>query len=189
MISNIDRITEIEAALVLASIDLTASEVHGTLVGAISNHLKSGMTPDLLKLIEPQADQADDNMSQLKDSLQDLYRETSEQLFEGKDTFDILLPADDEPLSNRVHGIATWARGYTLGLLYNNAFSVDQLPESAPEFVRDLMQIADVEMGEGDENDEERSLVELHEYIKVGVQLVFEFIYSERSSETPTTQQ
>jgi len=106
-------------------------------------------------------------------------------LLEGNEGFDLLLPDDDESISDRVDGIATWCKGFLLGLLYNNAFSVDQLPESGAEIVRDFMEIAEAGAGADSEQDEDWALAELEEYVKVGSQLVFEFIYSERSADAP----
>jgi len=180
-----DRGIEIDTALNQADVELSASEVHGTVIGSIANHLKSGISPDLLKLIEPQADVDDERFLQLKELLYELYRENSELLFEGKEGFDLLLPNEDDDLSDRADGLAAWAKGFILGLLYNNAFSVDQLPESAPEIVRDMMQISEAAAGSDEEQEEDWALAELHEYLKGGAQLVFEFIYSERAAAMP----
>ncbi len=183
MTNLVDRFTQIEATLDLAGIEeLGPSEVHGTIVGAMCNHMKSGITPDLLKLIEPTADANDGRFTQLSAMLYDLYRETSELLIETKDGFDLILPSEDEPIDVRVDGIAAWCKGFVLGLLYNNAFSIDQLPESGPEIARDLMEIAEAAAGASEEDEEDWALAELHEYIKVGSQLIFEFIYSESSA-------
>lgn len=183
MTNLIDRFTQIEATLDLADIqELTPSEVHGTIVGAMCNHMKSGVTPDLLKLIEPGADANDGRFTQLTAMLYELYRETSELLIETKDGFDLILPSEDESINARVDGVATWCRGFILGLLYNNAFSIDQIPESGSEIARDLMEIAEAAAGANEETEEDWALSELHEYIKVGAQLIFEFIYSESSA-------
>jgi len=79
-------------------VELTPSEVHGTIVGAMSNHMKSGITPDLLTLIEPTADANDGRFTQLSAMLYELYRENSELLIETKDGFDLILPSDDEAI-------------------------------------------------------------------------------------------
>ena len=181
--NSVDRYTQIESVLALADIELAASEVHGIIVGAIANHLKTSQTPDLLKLIEPTADGSQGAVSQLNELLYDLYRENSELLFENQESFDLLLPSDDESLEARADGLAYWGRGYLLGLLYNDAFSVDQLPESGAEIARDIMQIAEVSAGFDSEDEEDFALAELQEYLKVGAQLIFEFIYSERAPE------
>lgn len=187
--SSADRFTQIEATLALADLELTVSEVHGTIVGAIANHMKSGMTPDLLKLIEPSANADDGRFFQLNELLYDLYRENSEVLLQSQDGFAPLLPSDEQSLALRVEGLATWCKGYLLGLLYNNAFSIDQLPESGAEIARDMMEIAEAGAGLDDEQEEDWALGELEEYIKVGAQLIFEFIYAERAAATPPTAQ
>ncbi len=184
MTNLVDRFTQIEAILDLAGVEeLTPSEVHGTIVGAMSNHMKSGITPDLLKLIEPAADPNDGRYAQLTSVLYDLYRDTSELLLDSKDGFDLILPSDDESIDLRVEGIATWCKGFILGLLYNDAFGIDQIPESGAEIARDLMEIAEAAPGASDEAEEDWALAELHEYIKVGSQLIFEFIYAESSAQ------
>lgn len=189
MISSADRFTQIEATLALAEIDMPAAELHATVVGAIANHMKSGITPDLLKLIEPNADASLGRYTQLTELLYELYRENSELLLEGKESFDLLLPSDDESLAERTVSLAAWARGYLLGLLYNSAFSIDQIPESGSEIARDIMQIAEAAAGADDEEEEDWALAELHEYLKVGTQLIFEFIYAERAKQAPAQAQ
>lgn len=185
MTSSADRFTQLEASLALCGLDILASEAHGTVVGAVANHLKSGQTPDLLKLIEPGADANDGRFAQLSETLSEVYRESSSTLLEGSERFELLLPDDGETLAVRAEAVATWARGYTLGLLYNNAFGIDQLPENGSEIARDFMQIAEAAAGADDERDEDWALSELQEYLKVGAQLMFEFIYSERASAAP----
>ena len=189
MTNSVDKFTQIEATLALAAIDLTPSEVQGTIVGAIANHLKTGLSPDLLALIEPQADKNDGRYSQLTSMLYDMYRETSEILFNGGEGFDLILPDDDEAISQQVDGIATWSKGFLLGLLHNDAFGIDQLPESGAEIARDLIEISEAGAGDAPEDEEAWALAELQEYVKVGSQLIFEFIYSERSSEAPASTQ
>lgn len=194
---SVDQITRIESALYSANIEhQSASEVHGLIVGAICNHLKTGLSPNLLTLIEPQASSQDSHFKQVETVLYDLYRETSEQLFESKEGFDLVLPEDEQYLSERVNGVASWCKGFLLGLLYNDKFSLDQLPESGAEIARDLLEISEAAAGienedgsASSEQQEEWALAELHEYVKVGAQLIFEFIYSERSADAPSQQQ
>lgn len=187
MMNATDTYVQLESALTLANLEISPSEVHGTVVGAISNHLKSGVSPDLLKLIEPGA--AAEEYSQLSESLQEIYRQTSESLLDSDEGFELVLPDDDESLHARVEGLAGWARGYLLGLLHNNAFGIDQLPENGAEIARDILQISEAAAGADGEQQEDWALGELHEYIKVGVQLIFEFIYAERAGNAPDTEQ
>lgn len=189
MSNSVDRFIQIESTLALAGLEILASEVHGTIIGAITNHMKSGQTPDLLRLVEPGADANDGRFNQLRETLYELYRENSELLIEVKDGFDLLMPSDDESIEIRAESLSSWCKGYVLGLLYNEVFSLDQLPENAPEIVRDIMQIAEAAVGSDAEQEEDWALAELEEYIKIGSQLVFESIYSERASKAPTLKQ
>ena len=186
------QIIRIEAALHSANIEhQTASEVHGLIFGCICNHLKTGLTPDLLTLLEPQAKSSEPLYKDVETMLYELYRLTSEQLFDAKETFDLILPDDDQAIELRVNGVATWCKGFLLGLLYNDQFSIDQLPEHGAEIARDMLEISEAaagiedEDGSSSEQQEEWALAELHEYVKVGAQLIFEFIYSERSADAP----
>ncbi|RBP49631.1 UPF0149 family protein [Arenicella xantha] len=182
-----DRYTQIESTLALAEItELTPSEVHGTVVGAIINHLKTGITPELLKLVAPEAQAGDGRFARLNELLYEMYRETGELLFDSKEGFELVLPDDDEPLAWRVEGLATWSKGFLLGMLYNDRFSIDQLPESGPEIARDMFEISEAGSGDEDQREEEFAFVELEEYLKVGAQLIFEFIYSEQAADAPS---
>ena len=189
MSNLVGRYIQIQSALSLTSAEISVSEVHGVVVGAIANHMKSGKTPNLLQLVDPEADINDGSFARLSENLYALYRENSEMLLENSDEFALLLPDDDEPLEMRVEALSAWSKGYLLGLLYNNAFSIDQLPESGEEFARDIMQIAEASAGHDAEQEEDWALAELEEYLKVGCQLVFASICSERTAKAPTLKQ
>ncbi len=187
--SEQDHYSQLGLILELAQVEVTASEVHGIIAGAIVNHLKSGQTPDMLKLIEPNANQSDSRFSNLSAKVHELYRETSDMLFGDAESFDLLLPNDDERLDWRTDELAAWCKGYVLGLLHNDSFSIDQLPSNGPEIVRDFIDISEAAAGSADEDEEDWALTELHEYVKVGSQLVFEFVYAEKASAAPSTVQ
>lgn len=181
-----DLYTQIDSTLSLAGVDIPASEVHGTVVGAVCNHLKTSQAPDLLKLIVPDEEQQATRLQPLADLLYELYRVNSEALLENKEEFDLVLPSDEESLEIRTESVAAWSKGFLLGLLYNNAFSIDQLPDSGSEIARDMLMIAEAGAGMDSEKEEDWALAELAEYLKVGSQLIFEFIYSERASDAPS---
>lgn len=182
VISN-DPFTQLMSALSLDAPDISPSEVHGIIVGAIVNHLRTSESPNLLQLVTPDAQP--NQRKALAEFLNALYRHTSDQLFDSDDGFELLMPDDDADLVLRTDALAAWCKGFLLGLLYNSRFSVDELPGEAPEITRDFMQIAEAEAGADELNQEEWALAELIEYVKVGAQLIFEFIYSEKTANTP----
>ena len=123
MSNLVDRFIQIDATLALAGVEeLSPSEVHGTIVGAICNHMKSGQTPDLMTLIEPEADPNEGRFNQLSEALYDLYRENTEMLLESKEGFGLILPDEDERIDVRVDARALLAAHYDRqGLPFNVA--------------------------------------------------------------------
>ena len=71
--------------------------------------------------------------------------------------------------------------GFALGFFADNQRDIQSLPGSAPEILRDIIEIAgaDTQTDEPDDNDTERALTEIEEYLRVGAQLVFEEIQDE----------
>jgi len=78
-------------------------------------------------------------------------------------------------LDERLEDFSIWVQGflYGLGLSHNEDFSKNS--EQVQEFMQDLLQISNAEEYElSDDDEDERALFELIEYVRVGVLLVFE---------------
>ena len=88
---------------------------------------------------------------------------------------DLLMPDDDEPLELRAAALTSWCNGFVYGLGTGGAADPERLPGDAGEIVRDLAEItrAGVDEREGEEANE-AALAELVEFVRVGVQVVFE---------------
>jgi uncharacterized protein YgfB (UPF0149 family) len=178
------RNIQLSSALGLSGVEIEASEVHGIIVGSNINHLKTAQAPDLMNLVC--GDSAPEfGAKALQDTLYDIYRANSELMLEGSAEFDLFLPDDDSSIQERTNALASWCRGYLLGLLYNDRFSIDQLGDQASEILRDIIFISEADSGDDEEEIEERALVELQEFLRVAVPLVFEEVYSELAAKTP----
>ena len=86
-----------------------------------------------------------------------------------------LLPGDEHSLAEQIEGLSDWCRGYLLGLYAGGVKEGQTLPGDAGEVIRDITRLseADLDTSQADE-EEARALVEIVEYLRVGVQLVFE---------------
>jgi uncharacterized protein YgfB (UPF0149 family) len=93
--------------------------------------------------------------------------------------FTPLLPNDDTALPERVRALASWCSGFVSGLgqggrSFEGALSAS---EEVTEIVDDLIEIGkaslDVEAA-GDEESAEAAYAEVAEFVRVGVQIVFE---------------
>ena len=172
---------QLQAVLDLAGVELRASEVQGMVCGEICRQLRFGPDSDFLSLLG-QPDTASSAGRMMVDVLENLMDETRRSLNAGMQ-FGLLLPDDDEPLEERTASVADFARGFVLALLRGEAPAIAALPGEGGEFVRDLVKISEARPG-GDAEEDERALVEIEEYMRVGVQLVYEELQPDAKQET-----
>ncbi len=147
-----------------------AAEAHGTLAGCLCAAVGYRFEDWLAEILpegraHPTATAA----------LRELYRETAGAL-EGADMeFELLLPEDGQPLDARATALAQWCQGFLYGLGSSAIQDAGGLPGDVGEIVRDLTEITrvGVDNGQTDESNES-AYAELVEFVRVGVQLVFE---------------
>lgn len=160
----------LSTALEAAGITTSAAETHGIVTAALCaphppdwQHLLFGMHP---AGVSPS----------LRSQLLALYDRTASQLTGMEFEFAPLLPA--ESLVGQVEALADWCRGFVLAL---GIAGIDEqaLPGEAGEFVRDAKEIAEAEMDDDEAIEaQERDYEEIVEYLRVGVQLVYEELHS-----------
>lgn len=120
------------------------------------------------------------------DVLHDLATATSAALADGGMTFMPLLPADEAPLTLRASALAEWCAGFMHGLgeAAGSGPARDVIERAVTrEIMDDFAEIARVTLGD-DETDleAEAAYVELVEFVRVSVQLVFEELHEVRRS-------
>lgn len=169
---------QLAEALSAAGLHPNAAEVHGIICGSICNQMKTGQGPDLQRLLTAGADVSAESLGPLRQELEELLQQTVETLYGDQSDFNLLLPDDDEALLLRLQALADWCRGFLVGLLNDESFSIDQLSEDAAELARDFIAISEVDTSLNAEDDE-WDLAEVEEYVRTGVQIIFEDIYSE----------
>lgn len=161
----------LQAALKLAGLELSASETHGMLCGEICRCLRPGRGTDIAELLGV-AEPGQEHRDAAPAAVEEVMAESHRALDAGMQ-FALLLPGDDRPIDERTGAMADWARGFVVALLRGNDLTLENLDGDSAEVVRDLLKISEAAPGENPEEDE-RALVELEEYVRVGVQLVFE---------------
>jgi uncharacterized protein len=158
-----------------------AAEAHGTLAGCLCG--ASGYRfEDWLREILPegQADRA------ARAPLQELFGWTASALLQPDMEFELLLPEDTESLTLRTQALAEWCQGFLYGLGAGSIPDAKELPGEVGEVVRDLIEItrADVDSAQ-DEESNEGAYAELVEFVRVGVQLLFEELADARAPAAP----
>ena len=158
-----------------------AAEAHGTLVGALCT-APTYRFEDWLQEILPQG-RAE---TLANTTLHGLFFVTSETLAAQELEFTPLLPEDTQPLGERAGALAQWCVGFLYGLGSGSIQDLKTLPGEVGEVVRDFDEITRVGIdgGESDEQNE-NAYAELVEFVRVGVQLVFEELGPLRDAPAP----
>ena len=146
-----------------------AAECHGALCGALC--APSSETDAWLAFTL-------DGVTDTRDArppLDALAASTLRELRSGDFEFAPCLPDDDEPLTQRTAALGEWCEGFLFGIGASSIEQFDALPESVQEIVRDVVEMARVGMPTGEDSDgDEGAYVELVEYLRAGVQLVYD---------------
>lgn len=159
--SDFDQVADL---FLMEGVDLSPSEWHGCVVGllvsglrsddllaAMGHALKESITGDLMVATEHAA------------------AASLRALCDPDYGFSPLVPDDDDELEIRSEGLALWSEGFLKGFAAGVTQS-DQVTTESAEILRDLAQIARVEVSGFDDFDEqENDFFELLEYVRVVV--------------------
>ena len=77
-------------------------------------------------------------------------------------------------LSERTLALADWCRGFSLGIGWNKPTTATSFGEDTTEALSDIAHMSLAELGADLPETEERALVELEEYLRISVQLIYE---------------
>lgn len=147
-----------------------AAEAHGTLAGALCA-ATAYVLEDWLGEILPsgRADKV------ITETFRALYDTTARELRGAEMSFQVLLPEDDRPIVERAEALGQWCQGFLYGLGTSRIEDVNRLPGDAGEIVRDLGEITRIGVDAADSvESNEAAYADLVEFVRVGVQLLFE---------------
>ena len=165
---NGEWIEKFEQALRQHNHKLSAAEVHGTLTGLVcAGHSDRNIDQwqDLLV--------AKSGAQPLLDAILGLMALTEQSLKSPDFNFQPIF-CSGTSLPERTHALGDWCRGFTLGIGWDDITRMTSLGEDATEALSDIAHIALAEPGTDPPETEERALVELEEYLRVSVQLIYE---------------
>jgi uncharacterized protein YgfB (UPF0149 family) len=172
---------ELEAALAAADAPAGAAEAHGALCGALAA-VAGFAAADWLDELLPQAGASAERLRS-RNLLETVFGETAEALAGEDMDFEPILPADEEPLEQRVAALAEWCAAFLAGLGTGDLPPPAELPTEMTDVLRDFGEISRAAV-DGTETPEsnEVSYAELVEYVRVGVQLTYEELAPHRES-------
>jgi uncharacterized protein YgfB (UPF0149 family) len=153
------------------------AEAHGTLAGSLCT---SGAYrfEDWLQEILPEGQARPESAA----TLREVFTGTHNALAGEEMEFQPLLPGDTQPIDERTAALAQWCVGFLYGLGSNAIPDAGKLPGEVGEVVRDFTEITRVGVDSQDtEESNESAYAELVEFVRVGVQLVFDELEALRS--------
>lgn len=168
-------------------VPISPSEAHGLLCGLLcaqpSAMAKGVWLAELLDAaaLEP------GSLSQKTDDIKSLdawFAQVLESLNDAEFKFNPLLPDESVTLPERIRGLGDFCAGYCYGVGLGTAGRTNyKLPENTSELIMDFNEIDSTASDNLDTADEEM-LVELSEYVRVGVLLISEELQPVVAAET-----
>jgi uncharacterized protein YgfB (UPF0149 family) len=176
-----ENYTEIQRVLSEERSLADAAEAHGTLAGCLCAAVGYRFEDWLQEILpEGRADPLG------RETLRELYVDTAGALRGPEMEFELLLPVDEEPLDARTAALAQWCQGFLYGLGTSVVQDESGLPGDIGEIVRDLTEITHVAVDtEQTPESNESAYAELVEFVRVGVQLVFDELGPLRDQPAP----
>mgnify|MGYP001999645276 CR=1 FL=1 len=175
-IKNTSKMTSFDASAIseflsINNVEVGAPEFHGLLTG----HLCADSSSNVNTRYELYQNwiEARLEFDQI-DILEKLHVETLESLEEFSDfEFRVLLPDDGAPIAQRSLALSKWCSGFLSGFGSVGRHNMDNLGEDATEILTDFARIAGIsdEVTDGEEN--EVDLMEILEYVRISVLLIF----------------
>lgn len=161
-------------ALAKAEAELVASESHGALCGmlCVTGKIELG---DWLNQVFEEFDVNNMLIKEASQLLVGLYNDTQVQLNDSDADFQLLLPDDEDSLTQRTEALAAWCQGFTYGLAAGGLKKDQKLPEDTAELIKDMVEIARAGHDLADESDtDEDAYMQLYEYVRMGTLLINE---------------
>ena len=170
--ANGDWVEKFEHVLRQHDHELSAAEFHGTLTGLIcAGHSDRNVDQWQDLLVATNRAQA------LRDAIRGLMTLTERSLESPDFSFQPIF-CSATSLPERTYALGDWCRGFTLGIGWDYPTTVTSFGEDTTEALSDITHIALVEPGADSAETAERALVELEEYLRVSIQLIYEESHS-----------
>ncbi|GGA71897.1 UPF0149 protein YgfB [Neiella marina] len=148
-----------------------AAEIHGIIVGQLSGGLTQD-GPDWLNNLCDLTNNGEPLPEQVQQLVDDLRKVTSKTLLDEELGFRLLLPDDESPFGVQAEATSQWVQGFLAGFAIASP-SLDGASDELNECLRDLGEIALLEVPEEADDESDIALTELQEYIRIAAMMAF----------------
>lgn len=186
-------IPQLEDLLFNVDAALGATESHGALCGMLCAQGATDASQWMLYVLG-EHEETSLALQQTGKKLLQIHQTSVEQMNDSSAEFELMLPDDDEPLEMRIEALGTWCQGFVYGLAVGGIKEDTELPEDSKELIKDILEIsragyvadneAELSADEEDSEDDEVAFMEVSEYVRMGVLLIYEELQPLQSSQT-----
>ena len=148
-----------------------AAEVHGILCGMLCGGM-SLTDQKWLEALSETINQGDAFSDPTKHLLNNLFNQTCQQLLEPEFALNLLLPDDQAPINDRGAALINWVQGFMLGFGLHQQ-DLMQCSDDVKEALEDFSDISRMEEPMDADEESEKALFEVEEYVKISAILCF----------------
>lgn len=194
---NYPDIAQLESLLFDMDAALGAIESHGALCGMLC---AQGATdaPKWMLSVLGEHEESSQSLQQAGKMLLQIHQTTIDQMNDSNVEFALMIPDDEESLTDRVEALSVWCQGFVYGLAEGGVKEDTELPADSQELIKDILEISratysDDEMvqdsdteetDEEEQSEDEIAFMEVSEYVRMGVLLIYEELQPLQSSQT-----
>lgn len=179
---------DVAQALTAGGSTVHAAEAHGCLCGAFCAR-RTYLPAEWLEELLPEGPEPGTTVSvTAAGPLRSLFEHSRAVLEAREMEFEPLLPPDEATLDERVEALGAWAQGFLYGFGAAGPFKAGTLPAEVTEVLTDFAEVARAgAVGSESPEVEEGALAELVEFVRVGVQLVYDELSDLRAAQASST--
>lgn len=175
---------ELQAALGAAPSGSLAAEAHGTLCGLLCAGAEDVPEAWLHNTLADVESYSFGSPGDARSLLEAAHEATVGRLEGDQMGFELLLPDDDVALEDRAAALAAWCNAFLYGLAMRGLRPMEELPDELREILADFSEIGRAGVAEEEaEEVGESAYAELVEYVRVGVQIVYDECRAPRQAE------
>ncbi|WP_426415115.1 UPF0149 family protein [Aestuariirhabdus sp. LZHN29] len=146
------------------------AELHGIICGQLAAGKRLSANDWIALAVEQM--QLSELPDEARGMLQELYDQTLKQLLGGEFGLRLLLPDEEDEMPIRAEALGQWCSGFLGGFGLANP-KAGVLGEEVVSVLEDLAEIAQIQLDLEESEENEVSLMEVSEYVRMGVMVVY----------------
>lgn len=147
------------------------AEIHGMLTGMLAGGM-SLTNQDWLPVIGDFINQGAAFPEPIVNVLNELFNGICQQLVDAEFSLDLLLPEENSPINERGLALINWVQGFQTGFALHQQ-NLSKCSDDVKEALEDFADIARMEEPMTDDEESEKALFEVMEYVRVSALLCF----------------